>query len=157
VVRRGGAEARVAKGEAWPAGCASGAPDADARRVEATLAEEDTDVPSSRGVRTLRPSARSQVRLSTSNASSLTAQNELFADAIAAKRAGNASEAIASFDRLLTSYPASPLAESASVERLRLLRRRDPARAAAAAREYLARFPDGFARAEADAVLADSP
>jgi len=155
VVRRGGVESRVAKGETWPSGCnAAGAPGATAINpaIDGTpeAAEPVRPARSLRGTDAPRPASRS------SNASSLGAQNEMFADAIAAKRAGRVADAIGGFDQLLTTYPASPLAESASVERLRLLRGRDP-RALAAAREYLTRFPDGFARAEAEAVLAEKP
>jgi hypothetical protein len=40
---------------------------------------------------------------------------------------------------------------------MRLLRGGDPSRAAGAARAYLARYPNGFAHAEAEAILAGSP
>ena len=78
----------------------------------------------------------------------------MFARAIAAKRAGDPSGAVAGFDRFLARYPGSPLAESATVERMRALRSIDPARAVAAARSYLARYPNGFAHAEAEAIVA---
>ena len=78
----------------------------------------------------------------------------MFADAMAAKRRGDSGEALADFDRFLARYPSSPLAESATVERMRLLRSADSGRATAAARQYVGRYPNGFARAEAEAILA---
>jgi hypothetical protein len=40
---------------------------------------------------------------------------------------------------------------------MRVERAVSPARAAVAAREYLARYPNGFARTEAEAILAGPP
>jgi hypothetical protein len=51
-------------------------------------------------------------------------------------------------------YPASPLAESAAVQRMNLLAASDPARVKVAARQYLARYPQGYARTEAEGLLA---
>jgi len=132
VVRRAGQSWRVEAGQPWPAGCPT---------IAAHPASKPT---SSHGV-------------SAGPASSLGEQNDLFSDAMAAKRRGDASEALGDFDRFVARYPGSPLAESATVERMRLLRASDPARAAGAARQYLARFPNGFARAEAEAILAGAP
>ena len=87
-------------------------------------------------------------------ASTLGEQNDLFAEAIVAKREGESQTALATFDRFLATYPASPLAQSAAVERMRLLRAAQSPRAATAARQYLARYPNGFARAEAEDILA---
>jgi hypothetical protein len=87
----------------------------------------------------------------------LAEQNDRFAEAIAAKRSGNASLAVVRFERFLATYPQSALAESAAVERMKLLAAADPARGAAAARQYLARYPAGFARAEAEAIVAEHP
>jgi hypothetical protein len=137
VVRHAGVEARVAAGEAWPGGCGSTASAAPAESAAAPMV--------ARG-----PSASASV-------STLSVQNDLFARAIAAKRRGDAGGAISGFDRFLARYPGSPLAESATVERMRLLRASDPARAAGAARAYLARYPSGFAHAEAEAILGGSP
>jgi outer membrane protein assembly factor BamD (BamD/ComL family) len=84
--------------------------------------------------------------------STLVEQNDAFAEAIAAKRSGQAPLAIARFEKFLATYPRSPLAESATVERMKLLAAVDPARGAAAARSYLAAYPHGYARAEAEAL-----
>ena len=93
-------------------------------------------------------------RTTGSVASTLGEQNDLFAEAIVAKRSGESQIALATFDRFLATYPSSPLAQSAAVERMRLLRAAQSPRAIAAARQYLARYPNGFARAEAEAILA---
>ena len=133
VVRHAGSEARVGAGEQWPAGCGA-AP-------TATIA----------GPVVIRAAP------GRSTASTLGEQNDLFAQAIAAKRRGDAGSAIAGFDRFLARYPGSPLAESATVERMRLLRSSESPRAPGAAKAYLARYPNGFAHSEAVALMAGSP
>ena len=100
---------------------------------------------------TAAPSATASV------ASSLGEQNDLFAEAIVAKRRGESQAALAAFDRFLTTYPTSPLAQSAAVERMRLLRAAESPRALVAARQYLARYPNGFAYGEAEAIVAGAP
>ena len=137
VVRRGGSEVRVGAGEQWPSGCASTA--------------------SAQPVDTASAPALARASSTPASVSTLGVQNDLFAQAIAAKRRGDTGAALAGFDRFLARYPGSPLAESATVERMRLLRGGDPARAAGAARAYLARYPGGFAHSEAEAILAGSP
>jgi ferric-dicitrate binding protein FerR (iron transport regulator) len=130
VVRHGGFEKRVASGGHWPSDC--GQP-----------AGSDAGAPVS------MPSAAVAQAL----ASTLGEQNDLFAEAIVAKHGGDAAGAVAVFDRFLATYPASPLAQSAAVERMRLLRFASPARAVGAARQYLARYPNGFARGEAEGIV----
>jgi hypothetical protein len=88
--------------------------------------------------------------------SSLTEQNDLFARARSASREGRRGEALAAYARLLALFPNGPLAESASVEHVRLLAGRDPAAARDAAKAHLARYPSGLARAEMEA-LAGAP
>ena len=51
---------------------------------------------------------------------------------------------------LARTYGFTHSAEAAAVERMRLLARGDAVRARDAARAYLARYPKGFARAEAE-------
>jgi hypothetical protein len=129
LVRHGGSESRVGPGEQWPAGCF-------ASPAAATAA------------------APSGARAPTG--STLAEQNDLFAQAIAAKRRGDTSAAVAGFDRFLARYPGSALAESATVERMRLLRAGDPSRAVTAAKAYLNHYPNGFAHSEAEALVAGS-
>lgn len=87
------------------------------------------------------------------SASTLSAQNDLFADAMTAKRSGDKRRAVDTLDELIAKYPRGPLVESAEAERFRLLRDVDPARASAEASAYLRRYPKGFARDEAQAIL----
>jgi ferric-dicitrate binding protein FerR (iron transport regulator) len=129
VVRHGGFEKRVASGGHWPSDCGQPAGNAGA----------PASTPSAAGAQAL--------------ASTLGEQNDLFAEAIVAKHRGDAAGAVAAFDRFLSTYPASPLAQSAAVERMRLLRSASPARAVGAARQYLARYPNGFARGEAEGIV----
>jgi hypothetical protein len=87
-------------------------------------------------------------------ASVLQAQNDLFLSAVRARRAGQNTRALALFERFMRDYPDASLFESALVQRMRLLAATsDLADAGASARQYLARFPDGFARDEARALL----
>ena len=71
-----------------------------------------------------------------------------------ARRNGNVPLAVERMDRFLEKYPTSHLAENAAAERMRLLRGLDRTRAAVAAQQYVQRFPNGFARSDAEAILA---
>jgi ferric-dicitrate binding protein FerR (iron transport regulator) len=86
--------------------------------------------------------------------SDLAAQNDLFAEAVAARKRGDNDAALAAYTRLLAQYPGSVLVENAMVERLRLLAALQRPEAASEAQRYLRRFPTGFARAEAQGVAA---
>ena len=88
--------------------------------------------------------------------SALAQQNDIYARASTERRLGHTAEAIALYQQLITRFPASALVESAFVQRLRLLREAHDPRAKAEARRYLELFSQGFARAEALAIL-DSP
>ncbi len=136
VVRRGGSEVRVAAGEQWPTGC---------------VRPETTESSATRHARTGRASDGEQVSVST-----LAEQNDLYARAIA-KRKLDVPGALEEFDRFLRTYPSSGLAESAMIERMRLLRTTNQARAEDAAIEYLTRYPKGSAHAEAEAVVRGNP
>lgn len=85
--------------------------------------------------------------------SSLVEQNDLYARAVAARRSGQPSLALELYAELTRRFPASALVESALIERVRILQKLDPSRASSEARAYLRRFPHGFARDEARAVL----
>jgi hypothetical protein len=86
--------------------------------------------------------------------SSLTEQNDLYAAATVARKQGDSSRALGLYDRLLERFPRGPLAESAGVERIRLLKRVSPVRAEEEARRHLSRYPSGYASAELKALLA---
>jgi hypothetical protein len=79
----------------------------------------------------------------------LAEQNRIFEEAIAAKRRGDVETAVWTFERVTQ----GPLAESAAAERFRVLSSAKDSRAAAAARDYLARYPKGFAAGEARALV----
>jgi hypothetical protein len=145
----------VRAGEAWPAHCAAS--------VSGVIASPSAP-PSLAPLRrlALRPSVAAPRRLQPpaaearpviQEASSLTQQNELFAAASAAGRQGDSARALSSFESFVSRYPTSPLAESATVHRLRILRAMDPMAARIAAREYLSRYPGGYAKNDAEKLL----
>jgi ferric-dicitrate binding protein FerR (iron transport regulator) len=157
-VRGAGASTYVHPGESWPPDCATPRPalsqpthvagPSHAEPAPATLAagssaasgnadaDPDTAPPPAAG--------RSGKELS-----SIAQQNELFAAAAAQSRSGDREGALGSFEALLRRYPQSPLAESAAVQRMRLLEASNPSAARSAARQYLARYPQGYARTDA--------
>jgi ferric-dicitrate binding protein FerR (iron transport regulator) len=134
-VRSGGTEAAVRPGESWPPGCNGPA---------ATSATSSHDAPPARAL----PIARA-----IPPASELAVQNDLFDVAMQAKRRGDVRAAVGAFDRLLSRYPACPFAESAFLERMKLLSGYDKVRAEDAAGDYLRRYPNGSGRADAEALL----
>ena len=80
-------------------------------------------------------------------------ENQLLSSAIAASRSGNYAGAVATLNDLLRRFPSTTLAQEAHVERFRALAHGgDSAAAAREARQYLALYPDGFAREEAKAL-----
>jgi TolA-binding protein len=88
------------------------------------------------------------------HSSTLADENRLFKDAAEATRAGDTDGALRQFDRLLEQYPASPLAQTALVRKLRLLDKAGRSDAAvAAANRYLELYPNGFAASEAQALV----
>ncbi|MGH7434596.1 MAG: FecR domain-containing protein [Polyangiaceae bacterium] len=132
-VRQKWTESRVSAGERWPSACA----DAE----ETSVATTDS-----------RPAHAGRGPPTVQRPSDLANQNDLFARASAAKQRGDVQGALSEFERLLSRYPSGPLAESACAERMRLLRAFDPVRARGAADDYVARYPKGFARGEAEAI-----
>jgi hypothetical protein len=138
VVRHAGVEDRIVAGGQWPAGCTRSAPSPVAAR------------------RAVPHSSAAQGLSAGSAGSTLADQNDLFTSAMSAKRRGDGRTALAGFDRFLLDYPNSPLAESAVVERMRLLHATAPARCRAAASDYLAQHPNGFAHTEAEVILAET-
>lgn len=84
--------------------------------------------------------------------SRLAAQNDLFAEGVARRRLGDVSGALRAYEEVVRRFPASPLAENAIVERMRLSSGTSAGRAEA--QRYLARYPRGFAAAEARRLAA---
>ena len=137
-------EDSIRKGESWPRDCSAAA---SAAALESATPSSPTPLASTANT---SPSVMATAAVGAPPASSdLAAQNALFAEASAARRRGDTATAIATYERLAARHPTSPLAESAFVERMRLLAASDPRRGAEVARAYLARYPRGFARAEA--------
>lgn len=153
VVRHTNGETTVRGGEHWPT-CVEQVVSSpkttpeSAARVTAPAARPSEHVaatpPST--VPRIAPSGESPA------ASRLAEQNDLYDQAMREKRSGRTGSAVATLDRLLGTYPQGPLAENAMVERMRLLAASDRTRGASSAREYLRRYPQGFARAEAEAL-----
>jgi ferric-dicitrate binding protein FerR (iron transport regulator) len=163
-VRRGGVEARVLPGGVWPEGCdrssaavlPGGARRAAVRARSGGLAHAALSSSSTGGGKGAGLDEGSESLLAPDrplSKSELAAQNDLFASAVRAKREGRGSEAVRIFERFGREYPRSPLAESAAAQRMKLLGTIDLPGARRAASEYLARYPSGFARADAQALM----
>ncbi len=167
-VRHQGAEVLVPAGESWPVCAASSTATAVSGRVVGPAIDQGAppDVappstpsasnpvaptPTSAKVAVADPSAP---HAAPTPASNLSEQNDLFAEGVSAKRRGDSAGAIAAFDKLTSRYPGGPLTESAAVERMKVLEGVDRSAARAAANAYLRRYPRGFGRADAEALLA---
>ncbi len=82
--------------------------------------------------------------------STLAEENELFAHAKSLAHSGDLASAVVELDGFIARYPRSPLVQNAEVERFRALAKLGrAAQATQAARRYLATYPEGFAREEA--------
>jgi ferric-dicitrate binding protein FerR (iron transport regulator) len=88
--------------------------------------------------------------------SELAAQNALFRDALAKSREDPAA-AVAMLDAFLGRYPNAPLEEAVLAKRMRLLASLGDPRAVGAAQDYVAHYPSGFGRHDADALLNETP
>lgn len=138
-VRHEGVESRVAAGEQWPAGCSDSAGSGALQKW------------------TVSPSTKGAGVSAALSASTLAERNDLWEQVVTAKQQGNLSGALSACDRFVGKYPTGPLSEDARVEHMRLLRAVSPTRAVVAARQYLASYPNGFARDEAEAIVAGTP
>jgi hypothetical protein len=179
-VRAGGREVSVPAGGVWPSGCEATEARAErtgerprARVTHLHAARAITDAPAppapAEAPAAAAPAAPLPVAIpapaaplpvesrpvaaSPAPESSLGAENDLFASAVRAKKQGRPEEAARLFGELAASHPGSPLVESALVQRMKLLATVDPAAGARAAAAYLERFPAGFARPEAQALV----
>jgi hypothetical protein len=129
----------VGPGQEWAAPCAAQASAPAAKSASAGSAA---------------PSAAPAPLPATSAPRGLQPINDLFAEAMDAKARGDKVRAVSLLQRLETRYPASPLAESATVERMKILASTNPKAAVALAQHYLATYPDGFARDIAEGIVA---
>ncbi len=153
-VRHAGREQYVRAGEAWPAGCTHSSAAAEQPARPQRAAAQAARQPRATGAPVPSPELVAPARAPT--ASELAAQNEAFAGALADKRHGRLEAAVRGFESLLARYPRGPLAESAAAQRMQLLDELDAGRAARAARDYLRLYPRGFAREQAEAIVAES-
>ena len=168
-VRHDGVEARVPKGSSWPADCngAKGANDSNSSATNGASVLElpnDTtaqnDQADDRSDKAPAPSTNAHEKSHPAHhtkktSSPLSEQNDIFESGLTAERDGLVAGAISDYERYLSLYPNGPLAEHATVRRMNLLHTVDPPRAVTAAKEYLARYPNGFARGEAEAIVAE--
>jgi hypothetical protein len=84
----------------------------------------------------------------------LAEENRLYEAALAARNVGDDRRAAEGFGQLLSRYPRSVLGEQSLAERFRALDRAGQVSlSVAAARRYLAAYPDGFARADAERIV----
>jgi hypothetical protein len=88
----------------------------------------------------------------------LVEENRLFQTGLSARNAGDHGGAAEAFGGLLARYPRSVLREQALAEQFRALERAGRSSAATvAARRYLAGYPSGFARSDAERVTGSVP
>lgn len=137
VVRHDGIEDRITAGEVWPDGCT---------RVAGMASTNDGA--RAGGYATLRP---------TGPVSTLAERNDLFKRAVDANNAGDVRGAVAGFEVFLGRYPSGPLSEDARIQIMKLLVKVSPSQAASAAHQYLAEYPKGASRAEAEGIISAAP
>lgn len=167
-VRFRGKVTRVQAGESWPASCEehaappASAPEPHAKTpvaratpgVVTALGKAKPGEPAANSSRSDAPASKPGSSEPSGQASSLLAeQNNLYAEAASLHRSGRFGDALSAYERLLARFPNGPLAESASVGRLRILAKSERARAKEEARRYLSRYPHGIASAEAQSLL----
>jgi hypothetical protein len=140
---------RIFSGGHWPTDCA---PETPSAAPPSNLAVAVPPAPRS-GVRKAERAVERAAGNDAMSASDIAAQNGRYAEALRAKREGDVGGALRRFGDLLAAYPHGPLTESVMVQRMNLLQTIGGAAASRAAADYLARFPDGFARAEARRLL----
>jgi len=148
-------------GASWPEPCdderePTPAVDADALRKEpgAPRAEAPARPQPAAAAEHASEPEKSPERASVPIQQRLALQNDKFALAVRARQQGDFATALGAYRDFVREFPASPLAQNARVEVMRLLLRSDKAAAAHAARDYLQRYPTGFARAEAERLIA---
>jgi hypothetical protein len=137
----------VKAGEVWPADCSEPTRVTPAPGPPAVNGREEA-LASKSGARPIAAPKSDAER-----GSALTAPNDLFAEGVARGRQGDTRGALRIYQELASRFPTSPLAENALVERMRLLSATHEG--AAEAHRYLARYPRGFAVAEARRLLAE--
>ena len=158
-VRASGQVVSVKAGEFWPARCRPELAEQRPSDNAGLAAPAHGQTPPAGGVASrpllghgVAPHA-AEPTASSARDSRLAAQNDLFAEGVARRRLGDVSGALRAYDEVVRRFPASPLAENAIVERMRLLTGTSAGRAEA--QRYLARYPRGFAAVEARRLAAE--
>jgi ferric-dicitrate binding protein FerR (iron transport regulator) len=137
---------QVAAGARWPAECGAAAGSAKVE-VERAAASEASAAPARLVKRKPVAPAHGSTEV---KASTLSRQNDLFADAARKRRSGDVSSALRLYGEFVRTYPNSPLTQNARVEIMRLTSSQDAKAASRQARRYLNDYPNGFAREEAE-------
>jgi len=177
-VRHAGVEHRITPGGHWPESCSSTTEPVALGEVQladqpeppaVAPAREPAAEHGARGAHAVAHAARPRARLAAALApsavtdrpvpsgSSLVEQNDAFAAAVAAHRAGDLARAARGFEALIAHFPEGPLAESAAVQHMKVMLELDHERAKALAHQYLDLYPDGFARDHAASIADESP
>ena len=154
-VRALGATVAVAAGQRWPTDCVDAdTPHSSLAPLEIGRSAASPNASSVRPVAVVPHAIATAPALAAADhASELAQQNDLFAEADALHRQGDVAGALRAYQTLIARFPASPLAENALVQRMRLLsNRRDP-RTHSEAERYIARYPRGFALKEAQRLM----
>ena len=161
-VRRNGVEVVLQAGDRWSSAAPSQGAEADEAKAGEVAANGNPTANKPKfvtGRGAGASSAKNTVGASGSDkSSSLAAENGLLQTAMAARQQGDPRRASELAGELVKRYPASPLVEEARVERMRALAAAGgPAAAESEARSYLADYPRGFARQEANRILGSMP
>jgi hypothetical protein len=150
-VDHGGKQDVLGAGQSW----SSLAPVVASDTTPTTPATVPTALPEIAPIPAIPDASAPRTAFAARAASTLAAENEAYRRAVAAVRAGDDAHAVGLLEGFVARFPGSPLAQNATVERLRALSRLGRRESAArAARQYLAEYPRGFARDEATALTA---
>ncbi len=154
IVQGGKQRAVLRAGDQWASATSPAiAPAAPARIAPVVVAHRGR---SGRGGTPSRPVAvnrATEANAPGADSGTLAEENRLFQAGLTARNAGDGAGAADAFSGLLARYPRSVLREQALAEQFRALERAGRSSAAAvAARRYLASYPNGFARADAERV-----
>jgi hypothetical protein len=161
-VDHAGKEDVLAAGQTWTsrpelAAATPAAPAHDDAPTPPSAQEPSAQEPSAQEPSAHEKKAPSMARHDEAASSTLAAENELYRSAAASIRAGQDARAVGLLETFMARFPRSPLAQSADVERLRALVRLGRREAAGhAARQYLSKYPRGFAKEEARSVLSNA-
>lgn len=147
-VRFHGSETVLPAGSNWPPQCTAQT-DPPPAPVSVAIATQQTTQQAPIAIARPTAAATTPAPVASTETSYLAEQTRIFEEAREAKRRGDIAGALAGFDRVTDGR----LAESAAAEKMRALSGSHDPRARSAAETYLARYPNGFAAAEARAIL----